>query len=62
MSDVNTVIFHQGYQEYLEINCEITSKKNQIFLIGDDSLKKLDKIQNVNYIDAKKYLKDERID
>ena len=39
MSDVNTVIFHQGYQEYLEINCEITSKKNQIFLIGDDSLK-----------------------
>ena len=61
MSDVNTVIF-AGYQEYLEINCEITSKKNQIFLIGDDSLKKLDKIQNVNYIDAKKYLKDERID
>lgn len=62
MSELKTIIFHQGYQKYLDLNCQITSKKNEIILLGDKSLKKMDKIKNVDFIDIDKYLKNEKID
>lgn len=61
MSELKTIIFHQGYQDYLDINCRITSKTNEIYLLGDRSLKNLDKISNVNFIEIDKYLKNEQI-
>lgn len=62
MEKINTIIFHQGYQDYLKLNCLITSKKNNIFLLGDESLKSFDKFKNVTFIDVKKYVYDESIE
>ena len=49
------VIIHTGYKDYLKINLEITGKENKIYLIGDESVKKLDYLKNVTYVDIKKY-------
>lgn len=48
---IPVVIVHRGYKRYLENNIKITSKKNYIYLIGDQSLKHLEnKYQNLKYI------------
>lgn len=51
-SSINTVVIHKGYQPYLKYNLQITSKNNNVILIGDSSVEFLknisDKIQFIN--------------
>lgn len=55
-TDISCVYIHKGYQPYLKYNLQISSKKNKIFLIGDDSVKPLRKIsKNITFIDINKY-------
>tara|TARA_B110000483_G_scaffold220479_1_gene275553 strand:- start:528 stop:1007 length:480 start_codon:yes stop_codon:yes gene_type:complete len=54
-SQIPVVVVHIGYQDYVRVNLEITSKTNKIYLIGDDSMKHLDTIQNVTFVDIHKY-------
>ncbi len=42
--EIDCVVIHKGYQPYLKYNLEITSKNNNVYLIGDHSLKFLEKI------------------
>ena len=53
--NIPVVIIHQTYKEYLKINLEITGKNNKIILIGDDQVKHLSELNNVTFIDIKKY-------
>lgn len=53
---IKTIIIHNGYKKYLEENLKITSQTNQIILVGDKSLEKLNKINNVEFILIDKYL------
>lgn len=56
LTNIPCVIVHTGYKPYLKYNLEITSKNNQVYLIGDSSLKKLEDINNnIQFIDIKKY-------
>lgn len=55
MTSIPIVIIHTGYKEYLKVNLEITGKNNKIYLIGDETLKPLDNIHNVNLIDINQY-------
>lgn len=59
--NIPVIIFQQGYQEYLEVNCKLTSAKNEVILLGDDSVKHLDKINNVNFVNIEKYIKNQEI-
>lgn len=52
---IPVVIIHQTYKEYLKINLEITGKNNKIFLIGDNGIKHLSKLNNVTFVDIEKY-------
>ncbi len=61
MTDTKVVIFHTNYQEYLKVNCEVTSKNNEIVIIGDSSVSSLSSINNVEFVDYKKYLNNETI-
>ncbi len=55
-NDLSCVIIHKGYQPYLKYNLEITSKNNNVFLIGDESIKFLEKLNsNISFIDINKY-------
>ncbi len=54
-NNIPVVIIHRSYREYLKINLEITGKNNKIFLIGDNKVKHLDKLNNVTFIDIEKY-------
>ena len=53
--NIPVVIIHRTYKEYLKINLEITGKNNKIFLIGDNQVKHLSKLNNVKFIDIKRY-------
>lgn len=44
--NLSCVFIHKGYQPYLKYNLKITSKHNNVYLIGDDSLKPLENISN----------------
>ena len=55
MNKIPVVIIHEGYKEYLKINLEITGKNNKIYLIGDKSVKFLEALYNVTFIDINKY-------
>ncbi len=44
--NLSCVFIHKGYQPYLKYNLKITSKYNNVYLIGDDSLKPLANISN----------------
>ena len=35
--DIDCLIIHTGYQPYLKYNLEITSKYNNVYLIGDST-------------------------
>ena len=52
---ISVAIIHYGYKDYLKTNLEISSKFNNIYLIGDKSLEKLGNIKNVNFINIEKY-------
>lgn len=58
---LSIVIIHRGYKDYLRYNLEITSRNNNVFLIGDQSVKKLESIKNVKFFDIDKYLDTEFI-
>ena len=53
--NISIVIIHTGYQDYLKHNLEITSLNNNIYLIGDQSIKHLEQINNVTFINIEKY-------
>lgn len=55
LEKIPVVIIHIKYKEYLKINLEITGINNKIYLIGDDSLNHLGKLNNVSFIDINKY-------
>lgn len=52
---MDVVIVHMGYKDYLRCNLEITGKNNRIYLIGDESVRKLGKLKNVKWVDIEKY-------
>lgn len=56
MSNIDCVIVHTGYKEYLKINLLITGKTNHVYLIGDASCQHLDSLPNVTFININKYL------
>lgn len=53
--DIPIVIIHIGYQDYLKYNLEITGINNKIYLIGDNSIQHLEKINNVSFVNISKY-------
>jgi len=53
--NISIVIIHTGYQDYLKHNLEITGINNHIYLIGDQSIKYLEQINNVTFINIEKY-------
>jgi len=55
MNKIPVVIIHEGYKEYLKINLEITGKNNKIYLIGDKSVKCLERLHNVTFVDINNY-------
>ncbi len=60
--EIDSVVIHKGYQPYLKYNLEITSKNNNVYLIGDSSLKFLEKIRkNITFIDIKNYEEDDKL-
>ena len=61
MKSTKVLIFHTGYEDYLKFNCEITSKKNEVVIIGDESVSNLSKINNVEFVNYEKYLNNEKI-
>ncbi len=56
MEDVPVLLFHNNYENYLKINCEITSANNEVIFLGDSSCQKLDKIQNVDFYDYRDFI------
>ena len=59
--NINVCIIHIGYKKYLEENIKITSKTNKIYLIGDETVKCLEKYENVEYIDIDEFMKNEKL-
>ena len=47
--------------KYLEINIQITSKNNFVYLLGNESVKFLEKYENVEYVDISRYMMSEKI-
>lgn len=59
---IPTVVIHRGDKSYLKYNLEITTKTNEVVLIGDTEVFKYSKLfKNVHFIDIKKYETDETI-
>jgi hypothetical protein len=62
LKKIPTVVIHRGDKSYLKYNLEISSKTNEIVLIGDTELSKYSKLyKNVHFVDIKKYEIDESI-
>ena len=54
--NIPCLIIHKGYKPYLKSNLEITSKNNKIYIIGDSTIQKLEKInENITFINIKEY-------
>ena len=49
MANVPVLIFHSNYENYLKINCEITSENNNVIFLGDETCERLGKINNVDF-------------
>tara|TARA_B100001250_G_scaffold13960_1_gene12197 strand:+ start:13772 stop:14635 length:864 start_codon:yes stop_codon:yes gene_type:complete len=62
MENVPVLIFHKNYENYLKINCEITSQNNKVILLGDKSSERLGKIQNVDFYNFNDFIDHEKID
>ena len=43
MANVPVLIFHSNYENYLKINCEITSENNNVIFLGDETCERLAK-------------------
>ena len=60
--DIPCVIVHRGFKPYLKYNLEITSKNNNVFLIGDESVSNLASISdNIEFINIEEYETRKRI-
>ena len=62
MTKVPVLIFHKNYENYLKINCEITSQNNEVIVLGDKSSKDLEKIDNVSFYNYEDFINFEKID
>ena len=61
--DITCLIIHKGYQPYLKYNLEITSKYNNVFLIGDNSVRFLENInENVTFFDINQFQNNKKIE
>jgi len=61
-SKIPTIVIHRGNKSYLKYSLEISSKKNEVILIGDTELSKYSKLNNkIHFVDIKKYESDESI-
>jgi hypothetical protein len=56
---LDVLIIHQNFKTYLETNVKITSKNNNVVLIGDDSIKFLEKYNNVKFYNYNNFITDE---
>ena len=61
MEDVPVLLFHNNYENYLKINCEITSANNKVIFLGDSSCQKLDKIPDVDFYDYRDFINTEKM-
>jgi len=55
MTSINTVVVHDKNSDFLESSLRITSKNNNVFLIGNQSVQYLEKYENINFVDINKY-------
>jgi len=53
---VDTLYIHSGYKNYLKYSLDITSKKNNIIFIGDDSNSFLRRKKNIEFINMTELL------
>ncbi len=60
MKHINTVIVCDNDVPYLETSLRITSKNNKVFLIGNDSVKYLEKYENITFVDINKYFQSQK--
>ena len=61
MSEVPVVIVHRGYKEYVEEGIKVTSKRNKVFILGDHELERLNKIDNVTFVNIENFMKCKKI-
>jgi hypothetical protein len=54
-NDISTVVVHDTNSSYLETSLKISSTYNKVFLIGGESVKYLEKFDNVTFVDINKY-------
>ena len=54
MKKIPVVIVHENYEKYLEINLDITTKNNHVYLIGNKEIANLES-ENVTFVDISKY-------
>ena len=59
-NDISTVIVHDINSSFLVTSLRITSKNNKVFLIGNESVKYLEKYENVFFVDINKYFQMEK--
>lgn len=55
MTNINTVVVHDKQSDFLESSLRITSKNNKVYLIGNESVKYLEKYKNIHFVDINKY-------
>lgn len=61
-NNLNCLIIHKGYQPYLKYNLKITSKFNNVFLIGDSSVEFLESISDkITFINIEKYSNNNKV-
>ncbi len=60
MKNINTVVVHDINSPFLESSLRITSKNNKTFLIGNESVKYLEKYENITFVDINKYFQKEK--
>ena len=62
ISKIPAVVIHRGDKSYLKYSLEISSKNNDVVLIGDTDLSKYSQLNNkIHFVNIKKYENDESI-
>lgn len=59
-NNISTVVVHDINSSFLEISLKITSTNNKVFLIGNETVKYLEKYKNITFVDIDKYFKREK--
>jgi len=59
-NDISTVVVHDINSSFLETSLRITSTNNKVFLIGNESVKYLEKYENIFFVDINKYFEMEK--